>query len=411
MGVQKKKLLHRIMALAIAVAVGLSVIVPGGTSAEAATIPADVTKPSANCVFIAMKGKYVSEASAAVKRINQIRYEACKQGVKIDGRKLTLDDYVPIKWSAGLEKISRIRAAEASVTMYHSRLNGKSVFDFKYPGNGWPTSEVLAWNWSESMLMGIEQWYSEKDDYVKGTPGAVTGHYTSMIKPANRYVGVGTFINKNASYPNTTAAQFMGSGSQAETMAKSTGDSDVTVEVQKDKPETLVRRSLRTEIDERVTEMLEIVSLKGFENRKVTSLSGGQQQRVAIARSLAMQPKAMLFDEPTSALDPEMINEVLEVMVRLAQQGMTMIVITHEMNFARRVADRVVFMADGQIVETGTPDEFFDHPRNKEITDRIPAGRWGTPDDIKGLIIFLASHASDYINGAVIPCDGGYLVK
>ncbi len=98
-------------------------------------------------------------------------------------------------------------------------------------------------------------------------------------------------------------------------------------------------------------------------------LSGGQQQRVAIARSLAMQPKAMLFDEPTSALDPEMINEVLEVMVRLAQKGMTMIVITHEMNFARRVADRVVFMADGQIVETGTPDEFFDHPQTKRAQD------------------------------------------
>lgn len=100
-----------------------------------------------------------------------------------------------------------------------------------------------------------------------------------------------------------------------------------------------------------------------------SQLSGGQQQRVAIARSLAMQPKAMLFDEPTSALDPEMINEVLEAMVRLAQQGMTMIVITHEMNFARRVADRVVFMADGQIVETGTPDEFFDHPKTKRAQD------------------------------------------
>ena len=100
-----------------------------------------------------------------------------------------------------------------------------------------------------------------------------------------------------------------------------------------------------------------------------SQLSGGQQQRVAIARSLAMQPKAMLFDEPTSALDPEMINEVLEVMVRLAQKGMTMIVITHEMNFARRVADRVVFMADGQIVETGTPDEFFDHPQTKRAQD------------------------------------------
>ncbi|MCI1497894.1 MAG: amino acid ABC transporter ATP-binding protein [Atopobiaceae bacterium] len=98
-------------------------------------------------------------------------------------------------------------------------------------------------------------------------------------------------------------------------------------------------------------------------------LSGGQQQRVAIARSLAMHPKAMLFDEPTSALDPEMINEVLDVMVELAKQGMTMIVVTHEMGFARRVADRVVFMADGQIVEEGTPDEFFEHPKSQRARD------------------------------------------
>ena len=98
-------------------------------------------------------------------------------------------------------------------------------------------------------------------------------------------------------------------------------------------------------------------------------LSGGQQQRVAIARSLAMHPTAMLFDEPTSALDPEMINEVLEVMVELAQQGMTMVVVTHEMNFARRVANRVVFMADGQIVEEGTPNEFFDNPQSERAKD------------------------------------------
>ena len=91
--------------------------------------------------------------------------------------------------------------------------------------------------------------------------------------------------------------------------------------------------------------------------------SGGQQQRVAIARSLAMHPKAMLFDEPTSALDPEMINEVLDVMVELAREGMTMVVVTHEMNFARRVADRVEFMADGQILEEGAPNEFFGHPK------------------------------------------------
>jgi len=98
-------------------------------------------------------------------------------------------------------------------------------------------------------------------------------------------------------------------------------------------------------------------------------LSGGQQQRVAIARALAMNPKVMLFDEPTSALDPEMINEVLDVMVSLAQEGMTMIVVTHEMGFARKAADRVVFMADGQIVEEATPEEFFTNPRSGRAKD------------------------------------------
>jgi len=98
-------------------------------------------------------------------------------------------------------------------------------------------------------------------------------------------------------------------------------------------------------------------------------LSGGQQQRVAIARALAMNPKVMLFDEPTSALDPEMINEVLDVMVGLAHDGMTMIVVTHEMGFARKAADRVVFMADGQIVEEATPDEFFTNPKTDRAKD------------------------------------------
>lgn len=125
----------------------------------------------------------------------------------------------------------------------------------------------------------------------------------------------------------------------------------------------------KDEARERAMDLLSRVGVAEQADKVPAQLSGGQQQRVAIARSLAMQPKAMLFDEPTSALDPEMINEVLEVMVRLAQKGMTMIVITHEMNFARRVADRVVFMADGQIVETGTPDEFFDHPQTKRAQD------------------------------------------
>ena len=125
----------------------------------------------------------------------------------------------------------------------------------------------------------------------------------------------------------------------------------------------------KAEAEKRALELLERVGVASQANKVPAQLSGGQQQRVAIARSLAMRPKAMLFDEPTSALDPEMINEVLDVMVGLARAGMTMIVVTHEMNFARRVADRVVFMADGAIVEEGTPDEFFDHPKSERARE------------------------------------------
>lgn len=119
------------------------------------------------------------------------------------------------------------------------------------------------------------------------------------------------------------------------------------------------------EIDERVTEMLEIVSLKGFEKRKPDQLSGGQQQRVAIARALALKPDILCFDEPTSALDPELTGEVLKVIRSLADQHTTMIIVTHEMAFARDVADHVLFMDGGVIVEQGTPDELFENTQNE----------------------------------------------
>jgi len=116
-------------------------------------------------------------------------------------------------------------------------------------------------------------------------------------------------------------------------------------------------------IKEKVLEVLSIVGLESLSNRMPQELSGGQQQRVAIARALAMDPIAMLFDEPTSALDPEMINEVLDVMVELAKDGMTMMVVTHEMGFARRVAKRIIFMDEGRIEEDCSTDEFFDSQR------------------------------------------------
>ncbi|MFH8655758.1 amino acid ABC transporter ATP-binding protein [Streptomyces afghaniensis] len=130
-----------------------------------------------------------------------------------------------------------------------------------------------------------------------------------------------------------------------------------------------VRGRKKEDADKRSRELLDRVGVADQADKYPAQLSGGQQQRVAIARALAMEPKAMLFDEPTSALDPEMINEVLEVMKQLARDGMTMIVVTHEMGFARSAANRVVFMADGRIVEDRTPDEFFTNPTSDRAKD------------------------------------------
>lgn len=130
-----------------------------------------------------------------------------------------------------------------------------------------------------------------------------------------------------------------------------------------------VRGLPKAEAEARGREILAKVGLADRMQNYPGQLSGGQQQRVAIARSLCMQPRVMLFDEPTSALDPEMINEVLDVMVNLAKEGMTMIVVTHEMGFARKVADRVVFMDRGAIIESGKPENFFKNPQNERTRD------------------------------------------
>jgi glutamate transport system ATP-binding protein len=130
-----------------------------------------------------------------------------------------------------------------------------------------------------------------------------------------------------------------------------------------------VRKMKKADADKLALQLLERVGIASQKDKLPAQLSGGQQQRVAIARALAMQPKVMLFDEPTSALDPEMVNEVLDVMTSLAQDGMTMLVVTHEMGFARKAADRVIFMSDGEIVEDSTPDAFFSAPKSNRAKD------------------------------------------
>lgn len=130
-----------------------------------------------------------------------------------------------------------------------------------------------------------------------------------------------------------------------------------------------VRKMKKSEAEERAMQLLDRVGIANQSEKYPAQLSGGQQQRVAIARALAMRPKVMLFDEPTSALDPEMVNEVLDVMTDLAKEGMTMVVVTHEMGFARRAADRILFMADGSIVEDTDPESFFTNPQSERAKD------------------------------------------
>ncbi len=130
-----------------------------------------------------------------------------------------------------------------------------------------------------------------------------------------------------------------------------------------------VRKMKKSEAEERAMQLLDRVGIANQADKYPAQLSGGQQQRVAIARALAMRPKVMLFDEPTSALDPEMVNEVLDVMTDLAEEGMTMVVVTHEMGFARRAADRILFMDDGSIVEDTDPESFFTNPQSERAKD------------------------------------------
>lgn len=175
-------------------------------------IPTDVQNPSSDCTMLGIEGTYYAEIDKALDRINEIRYEACKEGV-IDpgtGLPLTLHDYVPIKWSSDLEYIARIRAAEASVTMGHIRTNGESCFDIVSPNGVRSYGEVLAWNWSDGMIMGINQWYGEKGDWVKQNKNAVTGHYEIMINPGYTYVGLATFCTQSGTYYNSTAGEFCG---------------------------------------------------------------------------------------------------------------------------------------------------------------------------------------------------------
>lgn len=198
-------------------------------------LPTDVTTARDGCVLVGVKGSYITDVQAVLARVNAIRKEACEEGVpdpRNAKRKLTPSDYVPIRWSSDLEYIARIRAAEASLVIDHTRPNGTSCFTLKSPNGIQSYGEVLAWNYTQKFLPGIEQWYEEKADWVNQNSNAVTGHYTQMIDPDNIYAGYATFINPDAKYPTTTSGEYSSHADMDETSGPDISNCTQTIEAE-----------------------------------------------------------------------------------------------------------------------------------------------------------------------------------
>ena len=218
-------------------AVGESRTVGGNINwgSSGSLLPTDVTTARDGCVLVGVKGSYITDVQAVLARVNEIRKEACEEGVpdpRNAKRKLTPSDYVPIRWSSDLEYIARIRAAEASLVIAHTRPNGTSCFTLKSPNGIQLYGEVLAWNYTQKFLPGIEQWYEEKADWVNQNSSAVTGHYTQMIDPDNIYAGYATFINPDAKYPTTTSGEYSSYADMDETSGPDISNCTQTIEAE-----------------------------------------------------------------------------------------------------------------------------------------------------------------------------------
>lgn len=218
-------------------AVGESRTVGGNINwgSSGSLLPTDVTTARDGCVLVGVKGSYITDVQAVLARVNEIRKEACEEGVpdpRNAKRKLTPSDYVPIRWSSDLEYIARIRAAEASLVIAHTRPNGTNCFTLKSPNGIQSYGEVLAWNYTQKFLPGIEQWYEEKADWVNQNSSAVTGHYTQMIDPDNIYAGYATFINPDAKYPTTTSGEYSSYADMNETSGPDISNCTQTIEAE-----------------------------------------------------------------------------------------------------------------------------------------------------------------------------------
>lgn len=227
------------IAIRMLLVTGLAIMLGSGVSsvsmAKTTVLQTDVSAASAGCSLVGVAGSYKTDAAAALNRINEIRQEACREGVPNPSdplKALQESDYVPLKWSTDLEQIARIRAAEAIVVTGHTRPNGKSCFSLKSPNGVSSSGEVLAWSSSSSMVTAVNQWYSEKDDWVHGNDSAVTGHYTAMIDPSNVSVGLGLFTSWDGAWPSATCGRFSGASQKDTTQLAAVSACIQLIEVQ-----------------------------------------------------------------------------------------------------------------------------------------------------------------------------------
>ena len=209
----KKKLCRLLLGLAAAVTAAAAGAFGASAYDESTNVLTEYEHTAeSGCVFVGVEGNFATDVQAAIDRVNAIRLEACQEGVpdpRNSSRKLTTADYVPIKWSADLEKLAKIRAVEATVVFGHIRATGDGCFALDYVLGIRSNGEVLAWNWGSTMVPGINQFYSEKTDWVNRNSSAVTGHYTQMIDPSNTYMGLGCFINPTTTgYPSALCGRF-----------------------------------------------------------------------------------------------------------------------------------------------------------------------------------------------------------
>ena len=234
----------RLIRFAVGISAAVMAMAAGafGTAAlsSSSNIITEYEQPAkSGTVTVAIKGDYIADASKAAARINEIRKEACDQGVydpRDPSRKLKSSDYVPIKWSYDLEQTARLRAAEASLMLSHDRPNGSSCFTCKVGDLKYGSSEVLAWNYSDTMVTGIDQFYEEKSDWVNRDSSKVTGHYEAMINPSNTFVGIGCFTSDQITYgyPTILCGRFSGGSGNADKPSSALKGCYVPVQVEKD---------------------------------------------------------------------------------------------------------------------------------------------------------------------------------